>query len=78
MVEGRRIPGRGRVTGGAVVVETVRHMIRVGHSREISLVTGVAISRCVDISGRVARNAGCGDVRPGQREAGSGMTEIGR
>lgn len=54
VAEVRRVPGGRRVTGGAIVIEVVRHMIGVGYSREVRLVTGVAISRRVDISGGMA------------------------
>jgi hypothetical protein len=77
VVEGRRIPGSGRVTGGAIVIEVVRHMVGIGHSRKISLVAGVAVGRCTDISSGVTGNARGGHMRSGQRESGSGMAEIG-
>lgn len=57
VIESRRVPGSGRVTGRAVVIKIVRHVIGVGYSREIRLVTGVACGRRIDITGRVARNA---------------------
>jgi hypothetical protein len=77
VVEGRRVPGSGRVTGGAIVIKIVGHVIGIGHTCEISLMAGIAVGRRVDVSRRMARNAGCGDVRSGQQETGSSMAEIG-
>ncbi len=53
MVECRRIPGSGRVTGGTSVIEVVRHVIGIGYSREVGLVAGVAIGRRIDIASGV-------------------------
>lgn len=50
VVECRWLPGSRRVAGSAVVIEIVRHVIRIGHSFEISLMARIAVSRRTHIS----------------------------
>ena len=57
MVKGRRIPDCCRVAVGAVVIEIIRHVIRAGHRRKLSLVAAIAGGRSTGVTRRVTGNA---------------------
>lgn len=50
VVESRGQPGSCRVASGTIVIEIVRHVVRIDHSFEISLMAGIAVGRCANIS----------------------------
>jgi hypothetical protein len=70
VIERRRLPNGGRVTGCTGMAEVAGHVVRIGRTGEICCVTRVAIGvlqrRVVAV--RVARLARRRDMRPGQRE----------
>jgi len=45
VIEGRRVPGRGRMAGQAVMREIAGHVVGVGYSRKVRLVAGIAVLR---------------------------------
>ena len=68
VIEGGRSPGRCRMALGAIVIEIVRHVVRIYHSRELSLVTTVARCRRSGVAGRVTGHAGYYRMGTGKRE----------
>ena len=73
-----RCPGCGRVTGRAVVIETGQHMIRLGNSRIVAAMAGVAIRRGPSVARRMATVAVDRLVCAGKREGGQVVIEIPR
>jgi hypothetical protein len=78
VIESRRLPGSRAVTLGAVMIEIVGHMVRIGYCGEIAAVTGIAVCWCQCVPGSVTVYAGGSGVRTGQRELGRRMIESGR
>jgi len=79
VVEGRRIPHAGIVTGQTVVIKLVGHVIRIGHAVKIRLMAGVTVTAgSVERPAAVTGLTGEGAVRTGQREARTVVTEGGR
>jgi hypothetical protein len=77
VVKCRRIPCHGRMTGCAIVIELACHVIRIGHSVEVRLMTSVAIgSRLIIRPARMTRHASQRNVRSGKRERRVAVMEV--
>jgi len=63
------------MAGRAIVIEIVIHVIGVGDTVEITLVTGITFYRCILIPIRMTGDTLQAHMRPGQRELGVGMIE---
>ena len=69
MIEGGRLPRRGGMTLGTVMIKIITDMIRIADTAKIRLVAGKTVLRCGDITAGMTLDTGQGKVRPGQRKS---------